>query len=967
MRIELNQLQTKNIEDPAVSAVPAKNGSSKSTLKSADLFSINTDGILFGHSEDNILSRDRIKKKTVADQAAEASALGVETQMDQMLVVAQTMSPMDAQKLSEEGYDMGELDPSEAVNSLDRMKIRLAEAGVNVAGYTDTISADKVAEVTGQTVDSGILASERSENIINIDSASVYSDPYFTPESTDVEIAKTLKAFDLPASNENILSVREAINMTSELKDISENTKMFLASDEMEPTIQNVFIAEYSSGKADFGSQARFVAEDTGYLSRTGNVNPTKQNEISASNNPNPELDRQISDIIEKAGFVETDEIKNAALRMIGAGIPLTAGSVRSYEDAGKAGILPIKREIMEAIAAGRSGKEAYLISGYKAIKAERVSKEAALSMAADTNLKNIDKDRRIDTGYLERDVESLKEKEKDAFDLLERTLSVKSDILAAPSELIADSNILDLFSKELKKTTESIPGPGLMEKEAVPAASLADIHEKAAVLEEKYERMAQTYEAVGTEVRADLGDNIKKAFANTDFAALLKDLGVTNSIENERAVRIASYSKLELTSENIEKISEADARLTRLLDNLTPSRVLRLIRDNVNPLEVSIRSLEDKLSEYEEKENRPIEDFAKYLVSERDRGNITEEEATSYIGIYRFVNSLNNGDHRAVGALVATGAELNFANLLSAIRTGNKGHIDRYIDENFGGLDAKLSGNNTRIDQMIRSAFSPDSDQPDQDMYEEDSRKFAEAAKAEAEIYRALEEADIPRSANNITAYEQLTAERGSRFAKELYDSASSRSRERMKKAGEKVLNSLIDGDSEKIRESFDEMVKAELIGALEGEKLDIRALQSKDKILSVKGALADSGEYNVPTEFKGEIININLKLRHGENQNSVDIYFETDDFGSVHAGLRVTDGIRGVITCERAAGDDYMRDRLGRIVETVSGVSGKNTDLYVGNREIPDEQSAMDGKKAGSAELYRIAKAVLDSVLSD
>ena len=148
MRIDFNQLQTKNIEDPAVSAAPCKSGSSKGASRASDAFSINADGILFGHSEENILSRDRQKKKPVADQAAEASAMGVHNQMDQMLVVAQTMSPADAKALADEGYDMSAMDPADAVNSLDRMKVKLAAAGVNVAGYTDNVSADKVAEVT---------------------------------------------------------------------------------------------------------------------------------------------------------------------------------------------------------------------------------------------------------------------------------------------------------------------------------------------------------------------------------------------------------------------------------------------------------------------------------------------------------------------------------------------------------------------------------------------------------------------------------------------------------------------------------------------------------------------------------------------------------------------------------------------------------------------------------------------------
>ena len=65
------------------------------------------------------------------------------------------------------------------------------------------------------------------------------------------------------------------------------------------------------------------------------------------------------------------------------------------------------------------------------------------------------------------------------------------------------------------------------------------------------------------------------------------------------------------------------------------------------------------------------------------------------------------------------------------------------------------LSRGNAWIDQMIRTAFSQDNAAPGQDQYEEEAGRFAEAAKAEAEIYRALTEEDIPRSAENINAYE--------------------------------------------------------------------------------------------------------------------------------------------------------------------------------------------------------------------
>lgn len=974
MRIDFNQLQTKNIEDPAVSAAPCKSGSSKGASRASDAFSINADGILFGHSEENILSRDRQKKKSVADQAAEASAMGVHNQMDQMLVVAQTMSPADAKALADEGYDMSAMDPADAVNSLDRMKVKLAAAGVNVAGYTDNVSADKVAEVTGQSMSSEALAADRAGiqpggaapalGAAGDLPAVPGDDIYFSAETTDPEIAKTLTAYDLPVNEDNMASVREAVNMASELQSLTDNTRLFLASESMEPTIANVFTAEFSAGRFHMGGNSRYVADPTGYVGRAGGIEPADISKSGGQTGFDPEFERQISEVIEQAGYESTPDMTADAVSMINAGIPLTKESFRIYEDTKRIDIRPIKKEVMEALASGGRGKDAYLISDYKNIRSERVAKEAALSMASEVNRKNIDRDLAIDTGYLERDVESLRIREKEAFDLLEATLSVKADILRAPAALTAGDGILDAFAS--MRSAADAGAAAVLSGEAMP--TLREVHERASALTRDYERMDRTYEAVGTEVRADLGDNIKKAFANTDFNGILKGLGRESTPSNERALRIASYSHMEFTAENIDKISAADARLNTVLDKLTPARVLRLIRDNINPLEISVKELNDKLTAYEDAEEGPAGDFARYLVAVRDRGNITEDEATSYIGIYRLVNAINAGDHKAVGALVASGAEMSFSSLLSAVRTGQKSHVDQYIDGNFGGMDAAFSEKNSRIDQMIRAAFSPSGEggYEEQGFYEEDARKFAEAAKAEAEIYRALEAADIPRSADNIIAYEQLLLQGGSGFAKELNASASDRSRDRIKKARDKTLDAMGEGDPDKLKEAYDEMVKAELIGALEGERLDIRALQTRDKVLSIKSALAEKDEYNVPVEFRGEIININLKLRHGENQNSVDIYFETEDFGSVHAGLRVTDGIRGVIQCERTAGDDYMRERLGNIKEAVGNVSGKNTDLSVGNMDIPDDPKAMDGGKEDSALLYRIAKTVLDTVLS-
>ena len=66
-------------------------------------------------------------------------------------------------------------------------------------------------------------------------------------------------------------------------------------------------------------------------------------------------------------------------------------------------------------------------------------------------------------------------------------------------------------------------------------------------------------------------------------------------------------------------------------------------------------------------------------------------------------------------------------------------------------------------------------------------------------------------------------------------------------------------------------------------------------------------------------------------------------------------------------------MRERLDAINEAAAGISGMTSYLKVGNTEVSDfsvsqdeTPGAMDGSNTDNAMLYRMAKAVLDSMLS-
>ena len=100
------------------------------------------------------------------------------------------------------------------------------------------------------------------------------------------------------------------------------------------------------------------------------------------------------------------------------------------------------------------------------------------------------------------------------------------------------------------------------------------------------------SYESSSTEVRRDLGDSIKKAFAGS-VDSLLKSNGLDITEGNRRAVRILGYNSMEITAESIEEIKFYDAKVTGLIEKMTPPVVMTMIRDGINPLECTIDELD--------------------------------------------------------------------------------------------------------------------------------------------------------------------------------------------------------------------------------------------------------------------------------------------------------------------------------------------------------------------------------------
>ena len=221
---------------------------------------------------------------------------------------------------------------------------------------------------------------------------------------------------------------------------------------------------------------------------------------------------------------------------------------------------------------------------------------------------------------------------------------------------------------------------------------TVSAVHREGSSLLERYKLAGESYEALGTSIRKDLGDNIKKAFRNVD--ELLSGEGIEVNDENRRVARVLGYNSIEITVETVHSMGNIVSQLDMVTKNLTPKAAVHLIRNGINPLNTNIEELNAKLMEInaELTEDNSSEKYSEYLWKLEKNKSISKDERAAYIQLYRIMEHINREDGRAVGSVAKSGANLTLANLYSAVKTLRAGNIDKTIDDDFGLLESGYS-----------------------------------------------------------------------------------------------------------------------------------------------------------------------------------------------------------------------------------------------------------------------------------
>lgn len=467
---------------------------------------------------------------------------------------------------------------------------------------------------------------------------------------------------------------------------------------------------------------------------------------------------------------------------------------------------------------------------------------------------------------------------------------------------------------------------------------------------------MEREYDALGTAPRADMGDSIRKAFANVD--ALLQEMQLPADAEHTRAVRILGYNSIAITEENLQQVIQYDREVNDLLAACQPNAVLSMIRDGINPLDLSVEELNQILREKHYQAGvKETEDFATFLRDVERRGEISEEERSGYIGMYRVLKNLEKSGDREAGYLFANGSRLTVRNLITAMRSRKAAGMDVSVDDAFGML-TEMQTRGTKMDAQIEAAFlndekwsaqgndgnnvqdiemaenAEDAANPWQEIEEDDALAEAE------ELLQAqgLEESAVNVQAANVILHGTDAVESAdiysllARVMKNLHfedhttEDAVDTETEAMAKslAGadielpfepESLLEQLGQGGDLSLtyadlqQQLVEQMYTQAQLGGTSMDFQNLKLVQAGFRIL---GAMAKRQQYQLPvaTETGTKLVNLTLKT-DASQRGTIEIQLPSARFGKLSATLHVdAEGTwEGVIVADTSDGNTALQ----------------------------------------------------------
>ncbi len=653
-----------------------------------------------------------------------------ENRRNDMIVTASTTTSDDYKAAKDDGYDV-------IVTETDKIKAVLAKAGVDISIYGDDLSKEQLTDITGSQSEAAMLVNQ-------------------------------MKAYDIPATDDNIKAGTDAIDRAKSLTNISNETKAYLVRNNMNPTISNVYKATYSSSQVQNYKQKVGITDNVKQLyddNQYGDKGAGSQGKIS--DELFEELKPQLKQILDDAHIDSSDENLNQCRWLIDEDIAVTpdnvllANQIDGITAAGEnVGSVFYARAVTEALAMGKKAADATMsqdgltfdmarevcdvlgeataedivtlesdnipvtIENLSKLIAARGKDSAASQASANKALDNQitdSREARLVTAQRKLEEARLSMTAEANLSLIKKGVSIDTEPIERVVELLKQQenkyygalfgeSSVEASDDRVRMYNNVCDIFNQMKQQPAYVLTLESADDTVYELYTAGKAMKQSLEAAAsgyeTLMTSPRADmGDSISKAFQNVDDILKELQIDTSESNRRAVRILAYNSTDITEDNIKQIKSVDEQVQRALNDMTPAVTIEMIKRGISPLDMSMSDISETARRIKsENPDERDEKFSEFLWKLEKKNEISEEERDSYIGIYRLISQVEQSDGAVIGSLVNQGADITMKNLLTAVRVRGKSAMDYKVDDTFAGVDSVSRG--IKIDSQIESAY---------------------------------------------------------------------------------------------------------------------------------------------------------------------------------------------------------------------------------------------------------------------
>lgn len=641
-------------------------------------------------------------------------------------------------------------------------------------------------------------------------------------------------------------------------------------------------------------------------------------------------------------------------------------------------------------------GAGAPLSNNPSAVAARRQLEEIRLAMTMEAAARLVRQDINIDARPLSQIVEALREQENSYY---ENVVSAH-DLHDIPEGM-------DLLKETLKETDglKTLPEYALGEMVKMPSITVGGLYDAAVHI--KAALAGNAYETMMTRPRSDMGDSITEAFRNVDD--ILKDMDLDRNEENQRAVRILAYNEMELNKTNITSVKSADAKVQQMFETLTPQIVLNLIRENKNPLNMTIDGLNEEIMQ--QKEILGVTDeqrFSEFLYQMDKTNAISEEERKSFIGIYRLLDKVEKSHGKDIGAVVRNGQEITLNNLFSADKSRRVRGMDVAVDDSFGErVNAAVSENsiltqietaynqtltgsilrhirpetlkslegldyrNMSLEELNAVMKAGDTGNGEAELVEKLSEDMQEALSYEAEVETMLEAHDMPKTVTNIIAAHQVMYGEDGIYGmiRDIKGNLPKDKRDRITEQENHILESL-DGKEDVVYGL--ENIRASLAQAVHDKEadgtitaLDIQSLKYLNAGMPIAMRAVEADVFQIPLVIGEEVSIMKVSiLQDGSRSGEITATMDTPKYGTLEAFIHVEGNqIEGYVVTEEEDGQKALEANELTLRSAFAKAGMETRDLRLDGTK-PVQYGLDIGKEVSTTKLYKVAKQLLTAI---